>query len=120
MNFENFGFVDGLAVVAIGLVMVFVILGVICLVLSIFSFVSKLSEKKNASQVIEEKPDIVETKTEIQETEETKDDLELVAVITAAVAASMNTTSDKIVVRSLRKVSNWNEAAIRESQRSIY
>lgn len=119
MNFENFGVIDGLAVVAIGFLMVFLILGVICLVLSLFSVVSKMSEKKKALETAkpEIKAEVIEPKAEVSEI---TDDLELIAVITAAVAASMHTTSDKIVVRSLRKVSNWNEAAIRESQRGIY
>ena len=36
--------------------------------------------------------------------EDVTDELELVAVITAAIAASMGTTSDRLQVRSLRKV----------------
>ena len=40
------------------------------------------------------------------------DDLELVAVITAAVAASMNTSVDKLVVRSIkrRNTNKWQKA----------
>ena len=38
-----------------------------------------------------------------QTQEEEVDDLELVAVITAAVAASMNTSVDNLVVRSIRR-----------------
>ena len=38
--------------------------------------------------------------------ESEEDDLELVAVITAAIAASEGTSADGIVVRSIRKVNN--------------
>ena len=44
--------------------------------------------------------------------EELVDDLELVAVITAAIAASMNTSTDGLVVRSIRRKANaqWRRA----------
>lgn len=54
-------------------------------------FMPKSSE--NAPVVIESVPDLT-------------DDLELVAVITAAVAASMNTSVDNLVVRSIKKRKN--------------
>ena len=38
--------------------------------------------------------------------DEDVDDLELVAVITAAIAASENTSTDGLVVRSIRKVNS--------------
>lgn len=46
------------------------------------------------------------------EEEEYVDDLELVAVITAAIAASQNTSSDGFVVRSIKKANkrNWQRA----------
>ena len=40
------------------------------------------------------------------EEENVEDDLELVAVITAAIAASEGTSADGLVVRSIRKVNN--------------
>ena len=46
--------------------------------------------------------------------------LELVAVITAAIAASMNTSADTLVVRRIRRVGSWNKEAIEEQQNSIY
>lgn len=46
----------------------------------------------------------------VYEPEEEVDDLELVAVITAAVAASMNTSVDNLVVRSIKrkKTNRWS------------
>lgn len=48
----------------------------------------------------------------VEEEEEYVDDLELVAVITAAIAASQNTSSDGFVVRSIKKANkkNWQRA----------
>ncbi len=48
----------------------------------------------------------------VAEEEEYVDDLELVAVITAAIAASENTSSDGFVVRSIKKANkrNWQRA----------
>ena len=44
--------------------------------------------------------------------EDLTDDLELVAVISAAIAASENTSTDSFVVRSIKKVnrSKWQRA----------
>ena len=41
-----------------------------------------------------------------EEQDEEVDDLELIAVITAAIAASENTSTDGLVVRSIRKVNS--------------
>lgn len=48
----------------------------------------------------------------VEEEEELVDDLELVAVITAAIAASENTSGDGFVVRSIKKANkrNWQRA----------
>lgn len=48
----------------------------------------------------------------VEEEEDLTDDLELVAVITAAIAASENTSSDGFVVRSIKKANkrNWQRA----------
>ena len=42
----------------------------------------------------------------VEEQDEEVDDLELIAVITAAIAASENTSTDGLVVRSIRKVNS--------------
>lgn len=48
------------------------------------------------------------------------DDKQLIAVITAAIAASANTTTDKIIVRSIRKVNSWKNTALKEKASNIY
>ena len=57
-------------------------------------------------------PDEVEGKNLACTHHEMTDDLELVAVISAAIAASENTSTDSFVVRSIKKVnrSKWQRA----------
>ncbi len=123
MNLSDFGIANGLSVVIIGFGMVFLILFIISFVLSIFSFVYKLKEKKKLN------PQALNTQTKTEEISDKnnnsdihkqKDDLELIAVITASIASSINTTSDKIIVHSIRKTSNWNKTAISENHKNFY
>jgi len=122
MNIENFGLIDGLIVVVIGFSMVFVILCIISFILSIFSVVSKILEKRKQNKVSSVGPEnIVPALAEETPAEDnTTDDLELVAVITAAIASAMSTTSDKIIIRSILRNTSWNETAIRENQKGYY
>jgi len=117
MDTSNFGIIDGLVVVIIGFAMVFIILAFISFVLSIFSFISKLNQRKTAEETLQPEPisELIKIDNENKE-----DDLELVAAITAAIAASMNTVSDRIIIHSIRKTSDWNKAAIHENQRTYY
>ena len=70
----------------------------------------KIEEKELAAKAVDNAVSQIETKeTEvsevIEEPEDLTDDLELVAVIAAAIAASQNAVStDGFVVRSIRKV----------------
>lgn len=101
---------------------VFAVLIFISLVISLFSFIPKAEasaarrkarkkeEKELAAKAVDNAVSQIETKeTEvsevIEEPENLTDDLELVAVIAAAIAASQNAVStDGFVVRSIRKV----------------
>lgn len=98
-------FVDGLSTFLIGVSIVFAILVLLIFIIKAISKVVASIENtgkgaqvsvqsKQAEPVLVATP-IIEKKT---------DDLELVAVITAVIAASMGTTTDKLQVRSLRKV----------------
>lgn len=89
---------EGAVALISGMGIVFVVLILIALVIWCFKFIKP---QKKAIEV----PQAVPAQTEvIQEEEDTTDDLELVAVITAAIAASLNTTTDKLQVRSFRKI----------------
>ncbi len=106
----------GLLYTIIGFSIVLFILILITCVLYIFSAVVNMSvpKKNNEQKPAPVEPEIEpEIKPEILQTEP-QDDEELIAVITAAVAASLNTSSDKLIVRSIRKVNNWKRESIRQ------
>ncbi len=102
----------------IGMGTVFVVLILICLIISCFGIVSKIQEKQTkkaeakaaaAGADVREDPVV----TQIAAKEELADDTELVAVIAAAIAAYEGAGStDGFVVRSIRKSnkSKWQNA----------
>lgn len=105
-NISNF--VAGLNTFFIGVVIVFAVLFLLILVIvALGKVMQKIAEKTQAPKAVV-KEEVQSAKEEVAATviekEEKQDDLELVAVITAVIAASMGTTSDKLQVRSLRKV----------------
>ena len=88
-----------------GMGTVFVVLIFIAFLISRFKYISRLEDwfrKRKAKN----EPTVTETVAEEpaadEEIDET-DDLALVAVITAALAASLETSPDKLVVRSIRR-----------------
>lgn len=108
-------FVEGLITTAVGMLTVFIVLIMLSFVLYLLRFLNT-----------EKKQNTVESQKEIETeviVEDKTDDLEIVAVITAAVAASMNTTVDEFYnrfqVKSIVKVQNWNSIARKEHQRNI-
>lgn len=94
-----------------GMGTVFVILILISLIISCFKFINKWEEsrKKAAQPAPAPAPEAVPV---VEEEEDLSDDMELVAVITAAIAASENTSTDGLVVRSIRraKTSKWKRS----------
>lgn len=95
-------FVEGIPIFFIGVTVVF---GMLLLLIEFMVILGKImdrvTQKNNkvaleVSQTVEEVTSTIET--------EVQDDLELIAVITSAIAASLETTSDKLQVRSLKKV----------------
>ncbi|MDO5388900.1 MAG: OadG family protein [Clostridia bacterium] len=116
---------EGLMVTVLGMVTVFVVLIFICIILFIMGKVVKSNEnsQKQEAKPVENK-NIVKTVT--NNTKNTNvDDSELIAVITAAIAAQEcargnNISPDKLVVRSLRRVNTWNKEAIQEQQSSLF
>ena len=99
-----------------GMGTVFAVLILIYGIISLFNFIPKieaaLSKKKEVAQPAAKSVD--NAISQIVESEELTDDLELVAVITAAIAASEGSAStDGYVVRSIRRVnggSKWQRA----------
>lgn len=86
----------------IGVTIVFITLLLLIVLIKLLSQIVGAIENKNKPSV--QAISIKEPEPMIEEPVNLTDELELVAVITAAIAASMGTTSDKLQVRSLRKV----------------
>ena len=103
----------------LGMGVVFTVLILISLIISCFNFIPAIEKKFSKNKAVEKKaptpaaaPASVPAPAAPVE-EAVTDDLELVAVITAAVAASMGSTStDGFVVRSIKRKSSqkWKRA----------
>lgn len=90
---------------AMGVAIVFFILIFLSFLISLFRFIPIIQEKlqRKQKETQGEKEGVIE-KTFVFEEENMVDDLELVAVITAAIAAAEGTRPDQYIVRSIRKV----------------
>lgn len=103
----------------LGMGTVFVVLIFIAFIISLFKFIHKAEQsmadrkfrKETQQQAQSAAQPAAVTQSESEVSEEV-DDLELVAVITAAVAASMNTSVDNLVVRSIKRknTNKWQKA----------
>lgn len=94
----------------LGLSIVFSVLIVLMIVLALFKVIFYHEPKKQAAAV----------PAPVQETvEEGTDEDELIAVLTAAVAASLNTSTYNLRIKSYRRTDNkmpaWNKAGINET-----
>lgn len=90
---------------------VFCVLIFISWIISLLGNVNKIGKKKEEeTRIVTEAVD--NTVSQIVEKEELADDLELVAVISAAIAAATGSSTDSFVVRSVRKKNrtNWINA----------
>ena len=106
----------GLAYTVMGILIVFLILVIIMMVIkamALFSGEKKPKQKKQAA--LKDTQSAPQEAPAVEVVPET-DDSELVAVITAAIAAMMNESASGFVVRSYKKVpgSAWNKAGRRE------
>ena len=85
-----------------GMGTVFVVLILISLIIYCFRFISVIQDKLSGKgKAVETAP--AEAAAEVVETAPLTDDLELVAVISAAIAASEGTSADSFVVRSIHR-----------------
>lgn len=119
-------FFQGVQVTIMGFIVVIVVLAFICFILNIFSIVANASDsnKKKSVPVKKEITEKNDVKNESVDTNNSNtvinDDLELIAVITAAIASQTEVSPDKLVVRSIRRVSSWNKEAVTEQQHNIF
>ena len=100
---------DGLAILVVGMSVVFIALIALIIILTFsgrfFEDLDKkeAAEKARAQAQVVVAPVVEEVVTEVVEE---MDDLELVAVIAATIAASMGTSVEGLQVRSIRKTNN--------------
>ena len=92
---------QGLGVTVAGLVIVFAALLIIAALISVFA---RLAEGKQKPLPEIEPAAVPEPAAPVTQVEEPVDEEELVAVLTAAVAACMDRPADGLVVRSYRRV----------------
>lgn len=87
----------------IGMGVVFVVLIFISYIISLFKYINIFTDRKNKKQE-DNSSGVDNAIAQIVTSEENEaDDLELVAVITAAIAAAEGSSSDGLVVRSIRR-----------------
>lgn len=98
----------------LGMGTVFVVLILISLIISVFSFIPKMQEKLAKKEPPTQAPDPVPAAAPVVEEaeEELADDTELVAVIAAAIAAYEGTSVEGFQVRSIRRANTgkWKRA----------
>lgn len=97
-----------------GIGIVFLMLVFLSFVIGLFKYIEKfqnVGKKKAAEEApkAEEAPAPAIAQSEAAD-EDFADDLELVAVISAAIAAYENTSGDSFVVRSIKKSNKWHRA----------
>ena len=100
-------FTDGLAVLVVGIGVVFVALIGLVVILELmgkfFDYKGKQDNAKAQKEVIAAPLVVAEP---VADQTSQVDDLELIAVITATIAASMGTSAEGLQVRSIRKTNN--------------
>ena len=92
----------------IGMGTVFIVLIFISFIIGLFKYISVYENRKKEQKEDTASVGVDNAIAQIvsNEEENVEDDLELIAVITAAIAASEGTSTDGLVVRSIRKVNN--------------
>lgn len=105
-------------VTALGLTIVFSVLIILMIILFLFKVIFyKDPSKKKAPKAAETAVESV--KAMPKEEAKAVDEEELIAVLTAAVAASLNTSTYNLKIKSYRRIDNkkpaWNMAGIRET-----
>ena len=105
---------QGLQVTVVGLCIVFGVLIILMLVLMAFKAIFYKEPKKAAEALPNAESIALPAAHEPQP--EPKDDSELIAVLTAAIAASLNTSTYNLNIKSYRRIGNaspaWNKAGL--------
>lgn len=103
---------QGVPIAIIGYVMVFVVLATLWGVIELMHVIltPKTSKNKKKEEVKITQNSLVEKKTETVVETEQVDEGELVAVLTAAVAASLNTSTYNLRIKSFKRIDTKNNA----------
>ncbi len=105
MNQSISAFLEGIPTFILSVLVVFVMLELLIIAIVLLGkMVVFLTNKSKKIKVVESEVSITKENVAMVEVENDQDELELIAVITAAIAASIGTTNDRLQVRSLRKV----------------
>ena len=104
---------EGLKVTAIGLIIVFAVL-IILMVVMILMKVIFYKENKPVSATPATEP----TEVKVSESSADIEEGELIAVLTAAIAASLNTSTYNLNIKSYKRITNtypaWNKAGLND------
>lgn len=108
---------EGLLVTAVGLIIVFAVLAILMVALNIMKVIFYKPTKAAEPAKKEVKP--VEAAPVQQSVSQSKqDDCEIIAVLTAAIAASLNTSTYNLKIKSYKRVGTnspaWNRAGVSE------
>ncbi len=101
-----------------GILIVFIVLLLIAWIISLFKYINKFEANQAAKKAAQTPmPAVPVPVPTVEEEEDLSDDLELVAVVTAAIhayeeAEGIEVPADGLVIRSIRKVrkANWRNA----------
>ena len=110
---------EGLLVTGVGLLIVFSVLIILMLALMAMKALFYKEPKKAVKEEIKSNNIPVNVQPAVAESNIAKtDDKELIAVIAAAIASSLNTSVSNLKIKSLKRIGNnspvWNKAGVNE------
>ena len=107
----------GLSTTVVGLSIVFAVLIILMLVLKIFEKIFYKPDTDKSEKSVEVKS--VQQPINTADVNSDEDEEELIAVLTAAVAAALNTSTYNLKIKSYRRLNQnspaWNKAGVRET-----
>ena len=115
----------GCMVTGLGMVIVFSVLATLMVILMLFKVIFARNTASDSLPKAEEiQPAPASTVPAAAAKKDDMDEEELIAVLTAAVAASLNTSTYNLKIKSYRRIDNkkpaWNKAGIRETINSRF
>jgi len=118
---EKVTMAEGLFITVLGMGVTFFILIVLSYLLDLLRIIFYKDPNKEKAKAVESAPKAEETPVTVEDGDDLTE--ELVAVIAAAVAASLSTTTHNIVVRNIRRIQDdspvWNKAGRFEQIRQM-